>query len=84
MKTPLHQSEIFREFYKVPTHGGTEDGFGLGLYIVARLTNILGHPLTLASRVGRGTVFRLLLQPTDARAASERAVASIAQLVSRP
>ena len=81
---PLHQSEIFREFYKVPTHGGTEDGFGLGLYIVARLTNILGHPLTLASRVGRGTVFRLLLQPTDARAASERAVASIAQLVSRP
>jgi signal transduction histidine kinase len=79
-----HQREIFREFYKVPTHGGTEDGFGLGLYIVGRLTHILGHPLTLASRVGRGTVFRLDLQPTDARAAQERAVASVAQLVSRP
>jgi signal transduction histidine kinase len=77
---PVHQREIFREFYKVPNHAGTEDGFGLGLYIVGRLTHILGHPLTLSSRVGRGTVFRLALKPTDARAAAERAVASVAQL----
>jgi signal transduction histidine kinase len=78
---PVHQREIFREFFKVPSHGGTEDGFGLGLYIVARLTQILGHPLTLASRPGRGTVFRLQLDPTDAQAAGERAVASVAQLL---
>jgi signal transduction histidine kinase len=76
-----HQREIFREFYKVPAHGGTEEGFGLGLYIVGRLTHILGHPLSLASRVGRGTVFRLTLAPTDARAAQERAVASVAQML---
>ena len=81
---PAHQREIFREFYKVPNHSGTEDGFGLGLYIVARLANILGHPLTLASRPGRGTVFRLMLQPTDPRQAAERAAASVAQLVSMP
>ncbi len=81
---PVHQKEIFREFYKVPAHAGTEDGFGLGLYIVGRLTHILGHPLTLASVVGRGTVFRLMLHPSDPRAASERAVASVARLVSRP
>ena len=81
---PVHQREIFREFYKVPVHGGTEDGFGLGLYIVGRLTTILGHPLTLESRVGRGTVFRLALHPTDARAAADRAVASVAQMVGRP
>jgi signal transduction histidine kinase len=81
---PVHQREIFREFYKVPSHAGTHDGFGLGLYIVGRLTHILGHPLSLQSRVGRGTVFRLVLHPTDARAAAERATASIAQLVSRP
>ncbi|MGE4240578.1 sensor histidine kinase [Ramlibacter sp.] len=80
---PVHQREIFREFYKVPTHPGTEDGFGLGLYIVARLTQILGHPLSLASRPGRGTVFRLELQPTDPVAAAERAVASVAQMVAR-
>ncbi|ROZ72073.1 HAMP domain-containing sensor histidine kinase [Ramlibacter sp. WS9] len=81
---PVHQREIFREFYKVPSHAGTEDGFGLGLYIVARLAAILGHPLGLASRPGRGTVFRLMLQPTDAQDAADRAAASVAQLVSMP
>lgn len=81
---PVHQREIFREFYKVPSHGGTEDGFGLGLYIVARLAAILGHPIDLASRPGRGTVFRLRLAPTDARLAADRAAASVAQLVSMP
>ncbi|MBX3657358.1 MAG: HAMP domain-containing histidine kinase [Ramlibacter sp.] len=77
-----HQREIFREFYKVPAHEGTQDGFGLGLYIVARLSSILGHPLDLASRPGRGTVFRLDLDPTDPQQAAERAAA--VQLVSRP
>jgi signal transduction histidine kinase len=78
---PVHQREIFREFYKVPGHAGTEEGFGLGLYIVGRLTQILGHPLTLSSRVGKGTVFRLMLHPTDPRAAAERAVASVARML---
>jgi signal transduction histidine kinase len=81
---PVHQREIFREFYKVPSHAGTEEGFGLGLYIVARLAAILGHPLGLASKPGRGTVFRVSLQPTDARQAADRAAASVAQLVSMP
>jgi signal transduction histidine kinase len=80
---PVHQSEIFREFYKVPSHTGTEDGFGLGLHIVSRLSAILGHPLQLSSRPGRGTVFRLLLTPTDPEAAAERAGAPI-QLANRP
>jgi len=78
---PVHQREIFREFYKVPSHAGTEDGFGLGLYIVSRLTHILGHPLTLQSRLGRGSVFRLLLLPTDPRLAAERTVSSLAQML---
>ena len=82
---PVHQREIFREFYKVPTHAGTEDGFGLGLYIVARLAGILGHPLSLSSTPGRGTVFRLMLQPTDAQQAADRAAAAaVPQLVSMP
>jgi len=81
---PVHQREIFREFYKVPSHAGTEDGFGLGLYIVARLAAILGHPLSLQSRPGRGTVFRVALQPTDAKEAADRAAASVAQLVNMP
>src|SRR5512133_2818299 len=81
---PVHQREIFREFYKVPGHAGTEEGFGLGLYIVARLAGILGHPLSLASRPARGTVFRLMIQPTNAQQAMDRASSSVAQLASMP
>jgi len=81
---PVHQREVFREFYKVPSHAGTEDGFGLGLYIVARLAGILGHPLSLSSRPGRGTVFRVMLKPTDAQEAADRAAAAVAQLASMP
>ncbi len=58
---PEHQQMIFREFYRVPMHQGTEEGFGLGLSIVSRLAVALGHPLSLQSRLGRGTVFRLTL-----------------------
>jgi signal transduction histidine kinase len=77
---PEYQREVFREFYKVPTHAGTEDGFGLGLYIVARLSSILGHPLSMASRPGRGSMFRLVLEPTDPQLAAQRAaMASVAQ-----
>ena len=77
---PENREEIFREFYKVPAHEGTEDGFGLGLYIVARLADILGHPLELASRPGRGSVFRLMVHPTDAAAAARRAVSVVDDL----
>ncbi len=62
---PEHQGEVFREFFKVPLHEGTQDGFGLGLYIVSRLAQILGHPVSLRSRPGRGTVVRLVLKPSD-------------------
>ncbi len=36
------------------------NGFGLGLSIVSRLLSALDHKLELASRVGRGTVFKVL------------------------
>ncbi len=81
---PEYQREIFREFYKVPTHTGTEDGFGLGLYIVARLSNILGHPLRMASRPARGSMFRLVLDPTDPEEAARRAASSVVQMSSMP
>lgn len=68
-----HQRDIFQEFYKVPIHAGTEEGFGLGLYIVSRLSYILGHTVELHSRPGRGTVFRLILAPADPAAVIERA-----------
>jgi signal transduction histidine kinase len=64
-------------------HAGTQDGFGLGLYIVSRLAHILGHPVELKSEPGRGTMFRLVLDPSDPQQAAARA-ASIDQLASRP
>lgn len=81
---PGQEQEVFREFVKLPGHGGTEDGFGLGLYIVSRLAHVLGHPLTLRSRVGRGTLVRLVLEPTDAEAAARRAALAVSQLTSMP
>jgi CheY-like chemotaxis protein len=37
----------------------------MGLSIVKRLVLLLGHELEVKSSPGRGTVFRLLLQPTE-------------------
>lgn len=61
-----YHGEVFREFYKVPNHPGTDDGFGLGLAIVARLSQRLGHDLSMSSQPGRGSVFKLTLQGPDA------------------
>jgi len=36
-----------------------EKGFGLGLSVVKRLTDSLSHPLSLQSKEGRGTVFKI-------------------------
>ena len=59
------QSQIYEEFYKVPT-SGTEEGVGLGLAIVRRLSERLGYKVSLRSRAGRGTVFRVLVPPLPA------------------
>lgn len=51
---------IFREFHQLANPERDRDqGLGLGLAIVDGLARKLGHPLVLASRPGRGTVFRL-------------------------
>jgi signal transduction histidine kinase len=73
---PEYQQHIFHEFFKVPAHAGTEDSFGLGLHIVSRLCGILGHTLSLVSRPGRGTVFRLLLSEISEAQAGTRAADS--------
>jgi two-component system, sensor histidine kinase len=54
------RERIFEEFYQIgsPARHSTK-GIGLGLSIVQRLTQLLDHKLELASRPGRGTMFRL-------------------------
>jgi len=59
-----HQQAIFQEFYRIPLQG-TEEGFGLGLAIVSRLSQALGHPVGMASRPGRGSVFWVALHSPD-------------------
>jgi signal transduction histidine kinase/CheY-like chemotaxis protein len=62
---PDHEHEaVFEEFHRVetPLHGDASGGgLGLGLSIVRRMVDALGHRLTFSSRLGRGTVFRLEL-----------------------
>jgi two-component system, sensor histidine kinase len=56
---PVDQQEkVFEEFYQL--HNPERDrrkGLGLGLATVKRVTTLMGHTLTLRSRVGKGTVF---------------------------
>lgn len=60
---PDKQEVIFQEFVQLdnPERARTK-GLGLGLAIVRRLTQLLGHHLTLRSRVGQGSVFGVRLE----------------------
>ena len=51
-----HQEAVFKEFYRIPRQG-TEDGFGLGLTIVSRLSQVLGLVVKMRSSPGRGSIF---------------------------
>ena len=47
---------IFGEYHQVPGQTG-EGGLGLGLAIVQRLGQLLGHPITVRSRLSEGSAF---------------------------
>jgi signal transduction histidine kinase len=52
------QQSIFGEFYQVgAVASGERAGLGLGLSIVDGLCRLLGHPIDLASRPGKGSRF---------------------------
>lgn len=52
----VHQSKIFEEFYQIENpERDRNKGLGLGLSIVQRSCQLLGHPITLRSDVGCGT-----------------------------
>lgn len=56
---PEERSRIFEAFYRGTAGKGTTEGFGLGLSIVQGLAHRLSIGLSVGSRVGRGSVFRL-------------------------
>jgi signal transduction histidine kinase/CheY-like chemotaxis protein len=59
---------IFEEFYQIDNpERDRSRGLGMGLAIVRRLCNLLGHSLEVRSTPGRGTMFRVVVPVGDAR-----------------
>lgn len=82
---PAERERIFEEFQRgaaCDRTGGT--GFGLGLSIVKRMSDALGHPLSLFSRVDRGSRFSISAplaaapEPVEAEAQSRVSASSLA------
>jgi signal transduction histidine kinase/CheY-like chemotaxis protein len=67
------QRSIFGEFYQAGAPPpGQRAGLGLGLSIVDGLCRLLGHPIELASRPGKGSRFAVSVPRAPARQAVER------------
>ncbi|SFM48763.1 ATP-binding response regulator [Methylobacterium pseudosasicola] len=59
------REEIFREFYQLGNpERDRHQGLGLGLAIARGIAGALGHVLSLSSREGSGSVFRILVPRT--------------------
>lgn len=71
------QEAIFTEFTRLPGQGGDEPGVGLGLAIVRKVASLLGHPLTLRSTPGRGSVFAVTAPLAEARLTEPSASGSV-------
>src|SRR5262249_25014902 len=69
------RSRIFEEFYQLAApqrdRGG---GIGLGLAIVERLCRLLDHPIELASKLGKGSRFTVVVPAAPAQPVSPAAV----------
>jgi signal transduction histidine kinase/CheY-like chemotaxis protein len=73
---------IFQEFYQLSNPDRDRaKGLGLGLAIVRRLSDILGHPVSVDSRLGHGSVFRvsapIAQEPAISAARAETVLASL-------
>ena len=65
------QEAIFQEFHQIRSPGGNKEGFGLGLAIVRRLTDLLQHDVAVDSDPGRGSCFTVglpIVEPAGQRA----------------
>jgi signal transduction histidine kinase len=61
---PGSLNQIFASFYQERAYADPQQvGFGLGLAIVKRFADGLKYTLEVQSRVGRGSVFKVLLPP---------------------
>lgn len=86
---PQERDQIFEEFQRGAASarsGGA--GFGLGLAIVRRMADLLGHELGLDSRVGHGSRFRVTAPyaapPSKSEPATTMTSSNESYLVARP
>jgi signal transduction histidine kinase len=56
---------VFQEFQREHSDTPGQTGFGLGLAIVRRFSQALDHKVSLASNLGRGSTFSVLLPLSD-------------------
>ena len=69
------QAEIFAQFSQVKSEDA-QQGYGLGLSIVKRLVDALGHTLELKSQESKGTCFRLRMARVPASEESQEMIVS--------
>ena len=56
------RTRIFEEFQRLPAaRAAAPEGLGLGLAIASRITKLLGHPITLQTIPGRGTLIGVIV-----------------------
>jgi signal transduction histidine kinase/FixJ family two-component response regulator len=77
----VDHDRIFEAFFQIDRHEQVQaGGLGLGLSIVRRLSQLLGHPLELKSVVNRGSCFALTLPVTAEAAESPQRLAQAGSL----
>jgi signal transduction histidine kinase/CheY-like chemotaxis protein len=77
------RKNVFREFYRLGTsEQDPGHGLGLGLAIVDRLCRLLGHPIELTSRVGRGSRFAVTLPLAAQRTVMQPSPAAVSDVAS--
>jgi len=58
---PEHQQRIFERFYQIPLEAGRSSGQGLGLAIVKMIIELHGGQVTVISKPGEGSTFKITL-----------------------
>ena len=82
---PDQQRSIFGEFYQAGApSSGQRGGLGLGLSIVDGLCRLLGHPIDLASRPGKGSRFAVSVPWVPARRQAPAAPTAALDAIANP
>lgn len=63
---PQDQEKVFDEYHQVSNKARRrEEGIGLGLSVVKKICELLGHEIHLESTPGKGSIFTLTMQKGD-------------------